>query len=59
MYKEHEGNTEEENNGYVVFNRNIHGSVGKEQRVLNDLQRARLSGLSMIWLLPHPLSSRL
>jgi hypothetical protein len=25
----HGGNTEEEINGYVVFNRNIHGSSGK------------------------------
>ncbi len=25
----HEGNTEEENNGYVVFKWNIHGSAGK------------------------------
>ncbi len=58
MYKEHEGNTEEENNGYVVFNRNIHGSVGKEQRVLNDVWSTRLSRRSMIWLLPHPHPSR-
>ncbi len=50
-----EGNTDEKNNGYVVFNKNIHGSVGKEQKLLNDVWSTRLSRRSMSWLLPHPL----
>jgi hypothetical protein len=29
MYPTHEGKTEEENNGYVVFKLTIHGSAGK------------------------------
>jgi len=28
-YRNHEGNTKDENNGYVVFKGNIHGSAGK------------------------------
>ena len=28
-YRNHEGNTKDENNGYVVFKWNIHGSAGK------------------------------
>ncbi len=30
--------------------------IGLKQRVLNDLQRTRLSRRRIIWLLPHPLS---
>jgi hypothetical protein len=30
--------------------------VGRGQRVLNELYRARLSRSRMIWLLAHPLS---
>jgi hypothetical protein len=29
MFVSHEGNTEEENNGYVIFRANIHESGGK------------------------------
>jgi hypothetical protein len=34
MKKGHEGSSEEENNGHVVFKCNIHGSAGKYRVVV-------------------------
>ncbi len=42
MYREHEGNTEEENNGYVVFNNNYLLTYDSYVPVYNSFYRGEL-----------------